>query len=89
VLGTGCHWPKTVYFLEKVIVVLRDKRNIIGILRSCDQFNNMFLTEAVERIHIEKEFGDIPMGIFMIRGDTVVLVGELVSSNAIIKPAFS
>ncbi|KAH6931937.1 hypothetical protein HPB50_001675 [Hyalomma asiaticum] len=59
--------PGTASLLEeldkKLLVFLRDGRTLIGYLRSIDQFANLY--------------GDIPRGIFVIRGDNVVLLGEI------------
>lgn len=69
---------------KKQQVVLRDGRVIIGYLRSVDQFANLLLNEAVERIHVGKMFADDPLGFFIIRGENVLLLGELdpdVSTN--------
>ncbi|XP_023701302.1 U6 snRNA-associated Sm-like protein LSm1 isoform X2 [Paramormyrops kingsleyae] len=38
---------------------------------------NLVLDETVERIHVGKKYGDIPRGIFVIRGENVVLLGEI------------
>ncbi|XP_023701301.1 U6 snRNA-associated Sm-like protein LSm1 isoform X1 [Paramormyrops kingsleyae] len=62
---------------EKHLVLLRDGRTLIGFLRSIDQFANLVLDETVERIHVGKKYGDIPRGIFVIRGENVVLLGEI------------
>ncbi|KAI5624057.1 U6 snRNA-associated Sm-like protein LSm1, partial [Silurus asotus] len=62
---------------EKHLVLLRDGRTLIGILRSIDQFANLVLHQTVERIHVGKKFGDIPRGIFVVRGENVVLLGEV------------
>jgi len=32
---------------------------------------------TIERIHINKKYGDIPRGIFVVRGENVVLLGEI------------
>ena len=61
-----------------MIVVLRDGRTLIGILRSVDQFANLVLHRTIERIHVGKEYGDIPRGVFIIRGENVALRGEIV-----------
>lgn len=61
------------------MVLLRDGRTLIGYLRSVDQFANLVLHKTIERIHVGKEYGDIPRGIFIIRGENVVLLGEIVS----------
>ncbi|XP_074838167.1 U6 snRNA-associated Sm-like protein LSm1 isoform X1 [Carettochelys insculpta] len=62
---------------EKHLVLLRDGRTLIGYLRSIDQFANLVLHQTVERIHVGKKYGDIPRGIFVVRGENVVLLGEI------------
>eukprot|EP01098_Paradermamoeba_levis_P000298 TRINITY_DN10304_c0_g1_i2.p1 TRINITY_DN10304_c0_g1~~TRINITY_DN10304_c0_g1_i2.p1 ORF type:complete len:133 (-),score=40.47 TRINITY_DN10304_c0_g1_i2:179-577(-) len=62
---------------KKLIVVLRDGRKFIGILRSFDQFANIVLEGTVERVIVGECFGDIPLGIFIIRGENVVLLGDI------------
>ncbi|CAH3025217.1 unnamed protein product [Porites evermanni] len=62
---------------EKLMVVLRDGRTLIGYLRSIDQFANLLLQDTIERIHVGDKYGDIPRGIFLIRGENMVLVGEI------------
>ncbi|TIA87811.1 hypothetical protein E3P99_02931 [Wallemia hederae] len=60
-----------------MLVALRDGRKIIGVLRSYDQFANLVLNDAVERIHAQDEYADIPRGLYLIRGENVVLMGEV------------
>lgn len=60
------------------MVLLRDGRTLIGYLRSVDQFANLVLHRTIERIHVGNEYGDIPRGVFIIRGENVVLLGEIV-----------
>ncbi|XP_043209355.1 U6 snRNA-associated Sm-like protein LSm1 isoform X1 [Amphibalanus amphitrite] len=60
---------------RKVMVLLRDGRTLIGVLRSVDQFANLVLDRTTERIHVGKQFGDIYRGIFVVRGENVVVVG--------------
>ncbi|QRG40049.1 hypothetical protein FDK38_004510 [Candidozyma auris] len=69
---------------RKVFVLLRDGRNVFGILRTFDQFANLVLQDSIERIYLPKEneqaperFGEIPRGVFMVRGENVVMLGEL------------
>ncbi|EEC07183.1 clathrin heavy chain, putative [Ixodes scapularis] len=73
--------PGTASLLEeldkKLLVFLRDGRTLIGYLRSIDQFANLVLHKTIERIHVRKQYGDIPRGIFVVRGDNVVLLGEI------------
>jgi len=53
----------------------------------CDHFcinfisANLVLHRTIERIHVGKKYGDIPRGIFVIRGENVVLLGEVVSGT--------
>lgn len=37
--------------------------------------------EFLERIHVNDKYGDMERGIFIIRGENVVLLGEIVSST--------
>uniref|UniRef100_A0A914E0R7 U6 snRNA-associated Sm-like protein LSm1 n=1 Tax=Acrobeloides nanus TaxID=290746 RepID=A0A914E0R7_9BILA len=62
---------------KKLMVMLRDGKTLIGYLRTIDQFANLVLHETLERIHVDKFYGDIPRGIFLIRGENVVLAGEV------------
>lgn len=63
------------------MVLLRDGRTLIGYLRSVDQFANLVLHRTIERIHVGQEYGDIPRGVFIVRGENVVLLGEIVSNG--------
>ncbi|RUS18577.1 hypothetical protein BC937DRAFT_88606 [Endogone sp. FLAS-F59071] len=69
---------------KKLLVVLRDGRKLIGILRSFDQFANLVLQDTIERIYVGDCYGDIPRGIFIIRGENVVLLGEIVRKLSIL-----
>ncbi|CAK7905824.1 sm-like protein LSm1 [[Candida] anglica] len=65
---------------RKIFVVLRDGRNVFGILRTFDQFANLVLQDTIERIYLDSEkkrFGETYRGVFMIRGENVVMMGEL------------
>ncbi|XP_018912560.1 U6 snRNA-associated Sm-like protein LSm1 isoform X2 [Bemisia tabaci] len=62
---------------KKMMVVLRDNRTLIGYLRSIDQFGNLALHQTIERIYVGSKYGDIPRGIFIVRGENAVLLGEL------------
>lgn len=50
---------------------------ILGVLRSFDQFANLVLDEAVERIIVGEMFADIPLGIYLVRGENLVLMGQM------------
>ena len=62
---------------KRLLVALRDGSNIIGTLRSFDQFANIVLESAVERIIVGKMFSDIPLGLYIVRGENVVLMGDV------------
>ena len=66
---------------KRLLVVLRDGRTLIGYLRSVDQFANLVLHQAVERIYVGHKYGDIDRGIYIIRGENVVLMGEVMSTE--------
>lgn len=36
------------------------------------------LENTIERIHVGKQYGDIHRGVFIVRGENVVLLGEVV-----------
>jgi len=40
---------------------------------------NLVLKDTIERIHVGQEYGDIERGVFIVRGENVVLLGEVVS----------
>ena len=63
---------------ETLMVVLRDGRKIIGVLRSFDQFANIVLEGAIERIIFGMRFADVPLGLYVVRGENVVLLGQIV-----------
>ncbi|KAF8406829.1 hypothetical protein HHK36_005950 [Tetracentron sinense] len=64
------------YFIEKLLVLLQDGRKLLGILRSFDQFANAVLEGACERVIVGDLYCDIPLGLYVIRGENVVLIGE-------------
>lgn len=71
---------------RKIFVLMRDGRKLFGILRTFDQFANLVLQDAVERIYLNDEnddnlspqrYSEAYRGVFMIRGENVVMMGEL------------
>ncbi|EFN57444.1 hypothetical protein CHLNCDRAFT_21126 [Chlorella variabilis] len=56
---------------------LRDGRKIIGTLCSFDQFANLVLSGAKERIIVGQQYSEIPLGLHVVRGENVVLLGQL------------
>eukprot|EP00245_Coleochaete_scutata_P004752 TRINITY_DN17687_c0_g1_i1.p1 TRINITY_DN17687_c0_g1~~TRINITY_DN17687_c0_g1_i1.p1 ORF type:complete len:130 (-),score=25.50 TRINITY_DN17687_c0_g1_i1:841-1230(-) len=71
---------------KKLLVILRDGRKLIGILRSFDQFANVVIEAAVERIIVGDQFCDLPLGLYVIRGENVVLIGEIDPSRQDLPP---
>ena len=62
---------------RRLLVQLRDGRKIVGVLRSFDQFANLVLEGAIERIVVGTLYCELPLGLFIIRGENVVLLGEI------------
>ncbi|KAJ4458089.1 putative LSM1 protein [Paratrimastix pyriformis] len=62
---------------KKVLVVLRDGKKLIGFLRTFDQFANIVLESCVERLYHENTYGDVPLGLQIVRGDSIVILGEI------------
>ena len=62
---------------KRLLVALRDGSHIIGTLRSFDQFANIVLEHAVERIIVGRMYSDIPLGLYIVRGENVVLMGDI------------
>lgn len=79
--GTQPYLPGTASLVQEIdkrlLVVLRDGRTLIGYLRSVDQFANLLLQDTIERIHVGKQYGDIPRGIYLVRGENMALCGEI------------
>ncbi|KAI1330547.1 hypothetical protein F5Y16DRAFT_337513 [Xylariaceae sp. FL0255] len=72
---------------KKLLLVLRDGRKLTGILRSWDQFANLVLQSTTERIFATTSdprdtrpqgfYADKTHGIFLVRGENVLLLGEI------------
>ena len=62
---------------RKMLVILRDGRKLHGVLRSYDQFANLVLEETVERIYHGNAYAENWRGLYLIRGENVVLLGEI------------
>eukprot|EP00656_Telonema_subtile_P027676 TRINITY_DN2980_c0_g1_i1.p1 TRINITY_DN2980_c0_g1~~TRINITY_DN2980_c0_g1_i1.p1 ORF type:complete len:150 (+),score=47.59 TRINITY_DN2980_c0_g1_i1:208-657(+) len=73
--------PETSALVDEVdrrqLVVLRDNRIFVGTLRSFDQFANIVLERTFERVYVGAQFGEVPVGLFIIRGENVMLFGRL------------
>lgn len=60
-------------------------------LCSYDQYSNLVLENTVERrIVVEEEgrtvYTDIPLGLYVVRGDTVVILGQISTSQQWMQP---
>ncbi|KAK4635310.1 U6 snRNA-associated Sm-like protein LSm1 [Fulvia fulva] len=62
---------------KKLLLSLRDGRKLIGVLRSWDQFGNLVLQDTVERLFVQNFYADIERGLFLVRGENVLLLGEI------------
>ncbi|TVY53661.1 U6 snRNA-associated Sm-like protein [Lachnellula willkommii] len=65
--------------VEKVLVMTSDSRTLVGTMLSYDQMTNLVLSETIERIirppDDPEPSSEIPHGLYLIRGDNVVVVG--------------
>ncbi|KAK9915365.1 hypothetical protein WJX75_008111 [Coccomyxa subellipsoidea] len=66
---------------KRLLVQLRDGRKIVGILRSFDQFANLVLEGAVERVIVGTLYAEDPLGLYVVRGENVVLLGDIDASQ--------
>ncbi|CAL8097137.1 unnamed protein product [Calicophoron daubneyi] len=62
---------------SQMLICLRGGRVYIGFLRIIDQFGNIVIHQAVERIIVGKKFSDVSQGILLIRGENIILIGEV------------
>ncbi|CAI7573708.1 unnamed protein product [Penicillium glandicola] len=66
---------------EKVLILTVDGRTLIGDLLSTDQTTNLVLANTVERIirtpDDDEPSTEIEHGLYLIRGDNVVVCGEV------------
>ena len=69
------------YCAAKILVCLRDGKTLIGVLQSFDQFGNLVLSHTVERIIVNTLYADKPVGTFILRGENIVLLGEIDSAK--------
>ncbi|KAJ5941007.1 hypothetical protein N7516_001175 [Penicillium verrucosum] len=66
---------------EKVLILTVDGRTLIGDLLSTDQTTNLVLANTVERIirtpDDDEPSAQVEHGLYLIRGDNVVVCGEI------------
>lgn len=63
---------------ETVLLVLRDGRVLLGTLASYDQYCSVVLEHARERHVAGGAFADVDMGLYLVRGESIALLGEVV-----------
>ena len=61
---------------KQILVLLRDGRSLIGELLSFDQYSNIVVSNASERKVLGNVYYDEPLGLYVIRGENVVLLGD-------------
>ncbi|KAH9864500.1 hypothetical protein J1614_010434 [Plenodomus biglobosus] len=70
-----------VYLNKRVSVLTLDGRTMVGTLHSCDNSMNLVLQDAIERIIRPREeevpSEEVPLGLYIVRGDSVAVVGRL------------
>ena len=55
-----------------------DGRNLMGIMRGCDQFVNIILERCKERVFsLDSPVEEVSLGLYLVKGDNVALVGQL------------
>ncbi|EGF76595.1 hypothetical protein BATDEDRAFT_92607 [Batrachochytrium dendrobatidis JAM81] len=63
-------------FVQNVVeVVTNDGRVILGKLEGFDQTTNLILSSAKERIFSGEGSQDLPLGLYVVRGDSITVVG--------------
>lgn len=62
---------------KKVLVILRDGKKLIGMLRTFDQFGNLMLERCFQQIVVNKYYADVYQGLMIIRGENILLFGAL------------
>ncbi|WFD41260.1 snRNP Sm proteins [Malassezia japonica] len=66
------------YMEQQVLLVTQDGRVLVGNLRGYDALGSLVLSECVERI-FSRDAGveEVPLGVYILRGDSISLVGDL------------
>jgi hypothetical protein len=40
---------------------------------------NIILEDSLERVYVKNRYGDIPSGVYLVRGENINLIGEIVN----------
>ncbi|PVV02230.1 hypothetical protein BB560_003318 [Smittium megazygosporum] len=63
---------------ERVAVLTNDGRILIGILEGLDIKTNLLLKDTIEKVFsIDSEVENIELGLYIIRGDSITLLGPV------------
>lgn len=62
---------------RNVLVILRDGKKYMGILRAYDQYGTIVLHDTSERIYIQDKYGEQHCGVYLIRGENIMLLCEI------------
>lgn len=66
------------YQSQQVLVITQDGRVIVGTLEGSDSVGSVILSGSTERIFSPDEgIEQIPLGLYVLRGDSICLVGPL------------
>ncbi|KAG8931626.1 hypothetical protein FRC02_002448 [Tulasnella sp. 418] len=66
------------YVNRRVLLILQDGRSIVGTLEGFDPRSNVVLSESVERVYsMEEGVEEVELGLYLVKGDTIILIGEL------------
>ncbi|KAJ5082521.1 Ribonucleoprotein LSM domain eukaryotic/archaea-type [Penicillium argentinense] len=69
------------YVNKRILILTVDGRTLLGNLLSTDQLTNLVLTDTVERIirtpDDDEPSTEVEHGLYLIRGDNVVVCGEV------------
>ncbi|URD77424.1 Glycosyl hydrolases family 28 [Musa troglodytarum] len=63
--------------VEKLLVLFLDGQKIMGILSSFDKFASVVVEGACAQVIVGDLYYDIPLGLYVIRGNNIILGGEL------------
>ncbi|KAF9010005.1 hypothetical protein BDQ17DRAFT_1388035 [Cyathus striatus] len=66
------------YVDRRVLLILQDGRAIVGVLAGFDQKSNVVLSDSKERVYsLDEGVEEVPLGLYLVKGDMIVLIGEL------------
>ncbi|KAL3323011.1 hypothetical protein AABB24_040219, partial [Solanum stoloniferum] len=74
------------YLDRKIIILLRDGRELLGTFRSFDQYANIVLEGTSERVIVGNLYCDISLGLYIVRGENVMLIGQRESNKEELPP---